>query len=368
MTTRALLLRVTLLCLTVRAVLEAAGFASLAAKGETPWPQWLGMWSRWDAPHYLRLAEIGYVNHPSPNQSDPLNIVFFPGYPAAIHAAAWVVRDTLAAGLLVSLIASIAAGFLLYRLTALDHGDRIAWWAVVLLYAAPTAYFLAAPFTEALYLAAVLASVYAARVCRWPLVGIMGALATATRMTGVALGLPLLLTALRAPACWRKRTGRLAWCAVAAAGLMVYLGINWRLYGNPLYFTIPERTNWGNTVAWPWEFSRTAATTLLAGKAGGFTFIYASVVASAAIAVTLLTVGTWKLRAEHSLYGWAAFIVMVSASWSISLGRYLLAIYPLFMVGAVLCRRRWVLWPVLVASAGVQGWLMWRYAAGQWTF
>ena len=285
-----------------------------------------------------------------------------------MHIVAWVVRDVLLSGLLVSLVASIGAGFFLHRLTAWHFGERAGWRAVILLYAFPTAYVLAAPFSEVLFLCAVLAAVYAARIGKWPLVGVAGAVGTATRMTGGALGPALLITAFMGPATVWQRAGRVAWCALAAAGLAAYLAINWRLHGNLLYFTIPERTNWQNQAAWPWEFVYSSLTALWAGKAGGFTFIYGSVVASFAIAIPLLTVAVFKLRAADTVYGWVAFIVMASASWSISLGRYLLAVYPLFIVGAVLCRSRWMLYPVAAVCAAVQGWLMWQYAAGQWTF
>jgi hypothetical protein len=76
----------------------------------------------------------------------------------------------------------------------------------------------------------------------------------------------------------------------------------------------------------------------------------------------------WRLRLADVLYGWTGFLLMVSASWLISLPRYLLVLYPLFVIGARFTRSRRVFVPVVLAGAALQGWLMWLYTAGLWTF
>jgi hypothetical protein len=68
------------------------------------------------------------------------------------------------------------------------------------------------------------------------------------------------------------------------------------------------------------------------------------------------------------LYGWSGFLLMMSAAWLVSLPRYLLVLYPLFIVGARLARSSRVFIPIVVVSAALQGWLMWRYSVSQWTF
>jgi hypothetical protein len=59
---------------------------------------------------------------------------------------------------------------------------------------------------------------------------------------------------------------------------------------------------------------------------------------------------------------------MISAAWLISLPRYLLVLYPLFVVGARFGRSPRVFIRVVVAGVALQGWLMWRYSVDQWTF
>ena len=177
---RSLLWRLIMLCAAIRVGLEAIGLAALAFYGHPVWTNALDLWNRWDAQHFLRLAEVGYVqSSPPPNTDDPLFIVFFPFFPLAVHVVSLVVMNLVLSGLVVSFGASVGAGYFLFRLVALDADEATAWRAVILLFSFPTAYYLAAPFTEAMFLFAVLASVYAARTGRWAEAGVAGALATA---------------------------------------------------------------------------------------------------------------------------------------------------------------------------------------------
>jgi hypothetical protein len=68
------------------------------------------------------------------------------------------------------------------------------------------------------------------------------------------------------------------------------------------------------------------------------------------------------------IYGVSGFVLVLSTSWLISLPRYLLALYPIFMVGAQLTRSKPVFWTVVSVGAGAQVGLFWRYAVGAWTF
>src|SRR5215208_5982928 len=77
---------------------------------------WLAIWNRWDAPHYLDIARTGYVSEGVESRW----IVFFPLYPWLVRAAAVLLRDELLAAFFVSGLASVAAGLLLYGLARGD--------------------------------------------------------------------------------------------------------------------------------------------------------------------------------------------------------------------------------------------------------
>ncbi len=365
-----LLKRLVVLCAGIRIGLEVISLISLAFHGQPAWTNVLDLWNRWDAPHLLRLAEVGYVqSSPPPNTDDPLFIAFFPFFPLTVHAVSLIVLNLVLSGLIVSFAASVGAGYFLFRLVALDTDEATAWRAVLLLFSFPTAYFLAAPYTEALFLFAVLASVYAARTGRWAASGLAGALATGTRITGIALAPALFVEVFARRAGMSEGLRRLVWISLAAAGLLIYLTINLILHGDPLYFLEVQRTHWSNQVAPPWEPVQVAIESLIAGG-NDFTFIFIFVgrIAGVIIALPLLLLAVRRLRLPDLLYGWTGFILILSSSWLISFPRYLLVLYPLFIVGARLIRSPRVLFPFVLASAALQGWLMWRYGVGQWTF
>jgi hypothetical protein len=68
------------------------------------------------------------------------------------------------------------------------------------------------------------------------------------------------------------------------------------------------------------------------------------------------------------VYAWTALALMTSTTWLLSLPRYVLVLYPLYLVAAKLTRREAILCPVLAACVVLQGWLFYRYSAGAWTF
>ena len=101
--------------------------------------------------------------------------------------------------MIVSLVAFFVALFLLYRLAELDFGSEVAAATVALIAFCPFAFFFSAIYTESLFLALVVGSIYAARRERWLVAGVVGAFASATRNTGVLVAVPIVLLYLYGP-------------------------------------------------------------------------------------------------------------------------------------------------------------------------
>lgn len=354
-----ILLRIFLIAIGLRLALEILGL--VATGGDSGL---VGFWDRWDASHFLRIAEVGYRSV----GEDRLFIVFLPGFPAAIALVALVVPNLTASGLVVSLGASVGAGWYLYRLARLDADHHEAWRAVLLLFLFPSGYFLAAPYSEALFLLGVVGSLYAARTRRWGWAGAAGALATVTRLTGVALLPALLWEAWRAYRRDAEPPQRIAPLGAAPLGLAVYLGANLAVHGDAFAFLDIQRGHWHQRPLPPWRSIVDAVNGILEGASGDFLFIFTGRIAAAVFAVALLVLGWRRLRVGDHVYAWGSVLLVLSASWLISLPRYLLGIYPLFIVLARLTRARPAFWGVIGAGAAAQALLFWRYAQGMWTF
>ncbi|OSC57768.1 hypothetical protein B5180_37655, partial [Streptomyces sp. BF-3] len=116
----------------------------------------LAPFQHWDANHYLHIARDGYFPAgagPGTNGWDNRE-AFFPGYPFLLRSVHTVVPDWTAAGLLISFVAGAVAVLALARIARAylpeeGAGHRTA----VLFLLSPCAVFLAAGYTEALFLA-----------------------------------------------------------------------------------------------------------------------------------------------------------------------------------------------------------------------
>lgn len=147
-----------------------------------PYLQWV--WGNFDGIHYVEIARAGY-QYP--------NYAFFPFYPLLISIGQKLLAiRLLQAGLLISNLSLLISLFFLYKIAHTDF-DKIAWRSIVLLLVFPTAFFYSAVYADSLYLLLSLTSFYAARKSRWFLAGVLGGLASATRLVGTTLILALLL-------------------------------------------------------------------------------------------------------------------------------------------------------------------------------
>jgi len=195
--------------------------------------------ARWDSVWYLQVAQHGYFSRASS--------AFFPLYPLLISLGAAAVGSEIVVGTVISLLAMTVALYFLYLLTRSDMSERAARTTVLLVAFFPTALFLSAVYTESLFLALCVGSLYAARRDRWAVASLLGGLAAATRVNGVGLLVPLVLMYLYGPRgargigagtrWWQPRyrlTGSALWLLLVPVGLAAYLGYLWIANGAPL--------------------------------------------------------------------------------------------------------------------------------------
>lgn len=319
--------------------------------------------NRWDVPHYLRIAEVGYRGE----GEDRLFLVFLPLYPLTVRAVHYIIPSYVWAATAVSLVAAVAAGFLLQALARLDSDEEETGRSLWYFFLFPTAYFLVVPYTEALFLALVLASYLAARQGRWGWCGVVGMLATATRLQGLVL-----IPALVLEAVMREKWAapfRAAWLLLVPLGFVSYLAINWQVLGDPFAFMEIQRTHWYHETVYPWEsvweWIRGIATNsaspsrAMTSEAPLAAFLFAG---------ALLAASARWLRPSYQVYAWGSLLFLLSASFQISLPRYILTLFPLFLILARFGRQPAVHQGLLAASAVVMSGLFVLYAAGRWAF
>jgi len=171
------------------------------------------IWARWDSVFFLRIAEHGY------DTASGTAAAFYPLYPTLVGGLGRAFfGHYVLAGIVISLVTSLGAFFLLHRLAEERLGAEGARRAILYFALAPMAVFLMAVYSESLYVLLTIAAFVFAERRRWLPAGVVAGLALLTRVMGVALLPALAVLAWRSP----DRRRALASLAVAPALFAIY--------------------------------------------------------------------------------------------------------------------------------------------------
>jgi len=338
--------------------------------------------ARWDSVWYLRIADSGY------GDSAP-RAAFFPLYPLLVRGVATVLGGShgalLVAAYLVSLAAFLGALTLLYRLTELELGRRLARPTLLLLAVFPAAVFFGAPYSESLFLLLAVGAFYAARTGRWAWAGACAGLASATRSAGVLLLLPLALI------WWDSRPRRArdaAWLALAPVGIAAYAAWLGIAEGDPFRFldvqdawarelTVPLAGAWDGFVAavdGVRQLASGSRSPVYFDKAAGDPFRIAAInVMLFATLVFAVVACVGVLRRLPRAYGaWVAASLVLPLTFPVtpqplmSLPRFVAVLFPVFMWLAVVSDERRSTDLVVAVSALGLGLFTAQYATWHW--
>ena len=142
----------------------------------------LWAWGNFDGEHYLFISKYGY---------NPHQYYFFPLYPYLVRLFAVLSRQGLdkyhLLGLVVSHIFFVAGLAGLWKLIKLDYNIKVAKISLLIILLFPVSFFFVSFYTESLFLALVVWALYFARKKMWVGACILGALASATRIIGLVL-------------------------------------------------------------------------------------------------------------------------------------------------------------------------------------
>jgi hypothetical protein len=372
--------------------------------------------ARWDAAWYLVIARYGY--RPDLGVYTVSRTAFFPLYPLGLRTIAWFGAPPVLAGVLLSVAAFGFALYGIHRLTTLElargawpslAGDRVAdaaRLAVLLTAFAPMAFFFSAVYSESLYLALSVGLFWSARHGRWMWVGVLGALAGATRSTGLVLVLPALMIYLYGPRedrppdrsgerRWRRVSPRYRlrrdalWLALLPVGVGLY-GAYLALAGGDPLAPLHAQEVWSRHFAGPyvgaWDGVRAAfegARQLLSFQrqhlyfptGGGSPFVSAGhnlmLIAFLTAAIPAVVGVVRRLPLAYGAYVIAALALPLSYPVSsqplMSLPRFLVVLFPLgIWLAAWLAERPRLQRPALALSAALMVFFLAQFATWHW--
>jgi hypothetical protein len=302
-------------------------------------PSWLSKWASFDGVHYLTIMQRGYLG-------TGLIQAFFPVFPFTVLllAGSASIAGLITTGLLLNLLLAIYLAWIAQRLLRLDVGSVAARWGVLALFLFPTSFFLAALYSETLYLALSLTALFLIRKRRWWWAAGLILVASATRITGVFLVLALLVEwagslGWHASKLKRQLPKMLVIASVASLGLVSYMAYLWWQFSDPIYFlNVQSEFGGGRSetlVTYPqvvWRYLKMFATV----RPFDWKF-YAIVAEFLAGVLPLLALFRWgrQLRLSYLVYGLACFLLPTLTGTFSSMPRYLLVVWPVFLGLAV---------------------------------
>lgn len=297
----------------------------------------------WDGGHYNYIVEHGYSY---PEQA------FFPLWPLLTKAATLVIPNILISTHTVITLTSITAVILLFLLSKKLFSTEIAKITVITFLCYPTAFFLLANYSEALFLSLTIGSYLAFEYNRFFLSSALNLFSSATRLVGIANSTVFLFTKKL------KYSQKGILMSISIAGLllyMCYLAIN---FNNPLMFQTAQKhwcnkTNDPSVIEIRCNFQFPLLTLL------DYKFLqrnpYNYIDALAGLLAIIMLVPLYRnVKKQYFWYTLINLLTPLSFGRLTSMTRYTLTLFPLFIVLGLLIKNKKHLLVYAIISGMIQ--------------
>lgn len=296
-------------------------------------------WANFDGEHYLLIAQFGYSQY---------LYFFFPIYPLLIRILTVFFSDNslrfITPALIISNLSFVIALLGFVKLMEIDYSVKIVKITVTLLLLFPTSFFFASAYTESLFFALVVWSIYFARNKSWIFAGFLGAVASATRIIGVTI-LPVLVIELlyqRKDKDFNLLVSIIS-VSLTTLGLVAYMYFLNNMTSDPLAFFTQQQGVFGQQrsvtlVLLPQVFYRYIFKILPAINYNYLPGVYSTylefVVALLFLPISLLSF--FKLRLSYALYLFLGFMIPTLTGSFYSMPRFVIVLFPAFIFLALL--------------------------------
>lgn len=324
------------------------------------------MWSMWsDAPHYMAIAEHGYVAQSTASESAHLTLVFLPFYSYVTKIFAFS-GNYIRSGYFVSHISTIIGCVMLYQLVKIDFDRKTARRAVKYFCILPAACLLYATMSDGMFFMLSVTALYCARKKYIPLASLFSALAAYTRIIGVVLFLPIAMEYVYLLLQQRKQMDVERWkfvlkqtlCGLSLLLIPLAIGFymlqNYAVSGNALQFMTYQNENWSQSFS---IFFRTPAYLtdyMIRDIASGNTaYVFGLSIPNLVYifgSLSVLLISINKMRVSYVAYFLAYFFIATSVSWLLSGPRYLTCCFPLILGLALVTKKKYVDIPLTIIS------------------
>ncbi len=319
----------------------------------------LDIFHAWDSNEYQKIVSSGYEFI---NDGKMHNVAFFPLFPLIIKLLMNLGFSFKLAGLLVNNLAFLGAIYCVYFWVKSYRSESEARWVTAVLAWCPPSMFAGVIYTEGLYLFLSAAAMQAFDKSRYGLTALFGALATATRPTGLAL-IPALIIAS-----WKQRKPPIAYIAglATAAGVLLFSLYCAVTFNEPLAF-VEAQKGWRESLGFDWQSWWKMLMQITIGSAnwkhGGIKDPVQPLLFGLIVVLGYLL---WRFRKKHGEakvdYGFAALILI----WWLVAGDPLINTVSVVGSGYLIWKLRNELSPV-TATYGLCGLALVLASGGTWS-
>lgn len=321
----------------------------------------LKAWANWDGGHYIGIAEHGYaylVQH-----------AFFPLYPLLVKIVSFfTLGNYFWAGVIVSNVFLLGFLIVFYKLARHFFSEETAIRAVFFVLIFPLSFFLTAVYSESVYLFFSAVALYFALKKQWLFGGIAAIFVTATRFVGIFLILALLFEYLNSLNFQIKKvTPNILVILIGFLGLISYIVYLYFVTGDPLAFV---------HVQIHWQRSTDMANPLivllensyfLIHDPNRFFILFANLDYFYTVLFLILSIFVFfKVRKSLGIYCLLVTIFPLLSNSLVSMPRYCLAAFPVFLLLAKWGEHKWIDYVITMFSLMFLGMLLVLFITGAW--
>ena len=328
-------------------------------------------WANFDGVHYLSIASRGYVDEGR----------FMPFFPALIYAGSEVLSffnfniEIFWVGIFVSTVSSFFAIFFLHKLFLLDFKKEQVNTSIILFLVFPTAFFLAAVYSEGLFLLLSVMTFYYARKRNWLLASVLIMFAAVTRLSGLLLLIPIVyeyfvlevgsIKKIKFSQAFFKNHKQVFLFCITPLLLLGYAYLNFVTWGDFLYF-VHAHAALGNSretvgLVFPLVIIYRYLEILFTVSAQQYEYWIAVLefISLWFISYGIYLVWKLKLRLSYLLYSIAMVLLPLFSGTLTGFPRYILPVFPVFIALSILLEKHTgIKFLVILVSALLQALLL----------
>lgn len=306
------------------------------------------LWNKWDSNHYLNLAQNGYSNF---GENAKL-IVFYPLYSFLVGIVAKIFGNYLFAGVIVSDLFLGIGCYYLYKIVSIDFDEGTAMRSIKYMLIYPFSFFFGIAYTESIFVALSIMTLYYMRKNKWIAVGICGFFASLTKNQGIILIIPAIMEYMLSCQIFTELKKKNYINAIRSfftkgiyifmipLGTFVYFLINKIMFGSWKEFIVYQKKYFNNSFGNVFENLKWITQSAISPDDAFKLTYWIPCVLSFLLVVFLIFHSIGKLRVSYSAYMLIFLLVSFSPSWLLSGSRYILSLVPIYICLSVLTKRK----------------------------